>query len=166
MEDENEQVDALNQQEEADLDTAEPEETIEDVKARLAQAEEAKAKAEEIAENQRIRAEKAERKAKEPEAKPEAKSSRKDDTLTSMDTIALIGAKVTEKEDIDEVLDYAKLKGISVSEALQASVVKSILAEKAEQRQTAAATNTGNARRGTSKLSDEQIVANVAQGSS
>ncbi len=167
MDEEEEQVDALNQQEGADLDTAdeEQEETIDDVRARLTQAEEARLKAEEIAENQRIRAEKAERKAKEqPEAKPEAKPSREKDGLSSMDTIALIGAKVTEKEDIDEVLDYAKLKGLSISEALKAGVVKTILAEKAEQRQTAAATNTGAARRGTTKISDEQILANASQG--
>src|SRR5689334_10876051 len=42
--------------------------------------------------------------------------SQKQDGLSSMDTIALIGAQVTVKEDIDEVVDYAKLKNISVAD--------------------------------------------------
>ena len=168
MNEEEEQVDALNQQEEATLEIAEDvvgdEETIDDVRAMLAQAEEAKTKAEEIAENQRIRAEKAERIAKgKTEVKPEVRP-KANDVLSSMDTIAFISAGVTSKEDIDEVLDYAKLKNISPAEALQANVVKSILAEKVEQRRTAEATNTGAARRGTSKISDEQVLVNVAQG--
>ena len=99
------------------------------------------------------------------EPKAEVKQpSQKQDGLTTMDTIALINAKVTEKEDIDEVLDYAKLKGISVSEALKSTVVKTILSERVEQRRTAEATNTGTARRGSAQLSSEQILANASKG--
>lgn len=167
MKNKEEQVDASNQQEEVVLETTQDEpaeETIDDVKARLAQLEEAKAKAEEIAENQRIRAEKAERLAKaKSETKPEAKEA-KSEGLTSLDTIALINAKVTEKEDIDVVLRYAKNEGLSIQEALGDSVVKAILADKLEKRQTALATNTNGARRGTTQVSDEQILVNVSQG--
>ena len=81
-----------------------------------------------------------------------------------MDTIALIGAKVTEKEDIDEVVDYARLKGISIFEALATNVVKTILKDKAEQRASAEATNTGPARRGSAKLTDEQILEAASKG--
>ena len=101
------------------------------------------------------------------ERKPEVEAkqpSKKQDGLTTMDTIALINAKVTEKEDIDEVLDYARLKGISVGEALKTSVVKTILSEKAEQRKSAEVTNTGPARRGSTQLSSEQILANASKG--
>ncbi len=105
---------------------------------------------------------KAERIKKEEKAK--AEPSQKQDGFSQMDTIALIEAKVTKKEDIQEVADYAKLKNISIEEALSSDIVKTILRERTEQRATAAATNTGNARRGTSKLSDEQILENVAKG--
>lgn len=106
---------------------------------------------------------KAERLKKEEVAKVEAPS-QKQDGLSSMDTIALINAKVTEKEDIEEVMDYAKLKNIPISDALNANVVKTILKEKAENRATAEATNTGTARRGSTKPTDEQVLADAAKG--
>lgn len=90
--------------------------------------------------------------------------SEKQEGLSSMDTIALIGAKVTVKEDIDEVVDYARLKGITIEEALNTNVVKTILRDKAEQRQTAEATNTSTARRGSSRPSDETILDNASKG--
>jgi hypothetical protein len=106
-----------------------------------------------------------------PQKKPEVKSDPKptevaktNDGLTSMDAIVLMGAKVTEKEDIEFVAEYAQFKKISIADALKSSVVKSELAEKSEVRATAAATNTGNARRGTSKPTDEQIVNNASEG--
>jgi len=84
--------------------------------------------------------------------------------LTAMDTIALIGAKITEKDDVDFVADYAQFKKISVGEALKSGVVKSELAQRLEQRATAEATNTGPARRGSVKLSNEQILNDVYKG--
>jgi hypothetical protein len=115
------------------------------------------------------RAKKAEAEAKELKTKVKAPAqaeapSEKQDGLSSMDTIALIGAKVTEKEDIDEVVDYARLKGISVEEALKTNVVKTILKDKAEQRASAEATNTGPARRGSAKMTDEQILDAASKG--
>jgi len=136
----------------------EAEESVEDeidYKAKYEAEAEARKKAEEVAKNQKIRAEKAERK-----PKPEKEQTE----ITSLDTIALINAKVTVKEDIDEVLDYAKHKGISVSEALNTNVVKTILAQQAEFRAVAEATNTGTARRGTAQVSNETVLANAAQG--
>lgn len=103
-------------------------------------------------------------KAVKPEAEAKVEPSQKQDGITAMDAMALMGAKVTVKEDIDEVVDYAKFKGITVAEALNASAVKSILAERAEQRQTSDATNTGNARRGTTAPSSETILANASKG--
>jgi hypothetical protein len=124
-----------------------------------------------IAEDQRKRAEKAEKdlKAKLAEKPPvvqpkPAEVTPTNDGLTSMDAIVLMGAKVTEKEDIEFVAEYAQFKKISIADALKSNVVKSELAEKAEVRATAVATNTGNARRGTSKPTDEQIVNNASAG--
>lgn len=141
---------ALEVQEEVTEVEEVEEESIEDIRARLQ-------KAEQLAENQKIRAEKAERKAKEV-VKTEAPSS-----LTTKDMYALMTAKVAE-EDISDVEEYATLKGISVSEALKTGVVKSILAQKEEERRVAAGTNTGTTRRGTSKVTDDQLVDRARKG--
>lgn len=97
------------------------------------------------------------------ETKVETKPSEKQDGLMPKDLYALMEAKVPQ-DDVDVVTDYAAFKKITVAEALKSSVVKTELAERAEKRQTAEATNTGNARRGTSKPSDEQILANAEKG--
>lgn len=141
-----------------DLDTNPEEEVVEedvDVQKLLAD----KKKAEELAHNYKIRAEKAER-----EAKTKATQPAKDSSLSVHDAIALMTAKVTEAEDIKEVEDYAKFRGISVSEALKSSVVKTLLSERAEMRKTAQATNTGKARAGSATVSDDVILKNAAQG--
>lgn len=70
------------------------------------------------------------------------------DGFSQTDLIAIIKAEVPE-EDIQEVADYAKLKGISIKEALASDVVKSILKIKTEERQTAEATSTGSQKRTT-----------------
>ena len=93
------------------------------------------------------------------QARPQAKQD-----ISSIDVISLIGAGVTESEDIQEVVDYAKFKKISVAEALKSSVVKTTIAEKKEQRATAQATNTGATRRSSSKVSDDTLVSKAQKG--
>lgn len=127
-----------------------PEETLEEETDWKAEAEKQK----QIAENQKIRAEKAEKKYKEP-VKTEVKTDSKD--ISFKEQMALINAKVHE-DDIDEVLDYAKYKNISISEALKSNVIKSSLAEKEELRNTAEATNTGRTRSGNSKQSGDTLL--------
>lgn len=153
MDTQNDEETILNSQEESvDLDTTE-EETLDDVKSQLA-------KAQELANNYKIRAEKAERKGKEPEQKQVI---RKENDLSTMDIIALSKANL-EQEDVAEVLEYAKFKGISVQEALKSSVVKATIQEKNEMRNTALATNTGGSRRSTGKVSDETLLSNAKKG--
>lgn len=128
----------------------EEEETIEDVRAKLA-------KAEEIAENQKIRAEKAEKRGKtEKVEKPNEQS------LSTRDTLALMNAKVTD-EDVDEVLRVAKILGKSVSEALKDKTLQSILNERVDERNTAAATQTGKAHRGVTKTTGEDLLSKAEQ---
>lgn len=115
-----------------------------------------------IAENQRIRAEKAEKNAK--NAKPAIKQTQKVSDISGKDVIALTSAGVTESEDIDEVVEYANFRKISVSDALKHSVVKTLLAEKKEQRATAAATATGSQRRGSGKVSDQTLLEKASKG--
>ncbi len=94
--------------------------------------------------------------------KPETKA-RKSNELTQSDVIAIIKNNVDE-EDIPEIADFAKLKGITFSEALKSSIVKNILREKQEERSVAEATHTGASRKGATKVSDETLLANARAG--
>ncbi len=133
--------------------TPDVEETLEEVKARLV-------KTEELANNYKIRAEKAEKKG---DKKPEATVEKKVGDLSTKDIYVLMDAKVPQ-EDVDEVVDYARFKGISVAEALKTSTIKATLAERGEQRITANATNTGASRRGTSQQSGESLMEQARRG--
>jgi hypothetical protein len=123
------------------------------------------AKAEELAENYKIRAEKAERMAKAsridtpttPKQTPTAGE------LTTKDLYALIDAKVPEA-DIEEVREYAQLKHITIAEALKSNVVDTILKDNQEKRSTASASNVGGSKRGTGKTSDDVLLAKAAKG--
>lgn len=83
--------------------------------------------------------------------------------LSTKDTIAIMNAKVHE-EDIDEVVEYATFKKISVADALKSSVVKATLAERAEARKSAEATQTRTTPRANAKLSDDEIVKKAQKG--
>lgn len=95
---------------------------------------------------------------------PVAQPAEKQAELTAFDTIALIDAKVTHRDDIELVKEYAKFKGISIGDALNSSVMKAELSQQAETRRTADVTNTGGSKRTVSKVSDEVLLANARQG--
>lgn len=158
MEEENVVADNSNTAEEEVLETSQEESYEETSNESDNELQERLAKAEELANNYRIRAEKAERLAKgKTEAQP--KQSKEFDE----DTYALLEAKVP-REDITEVREYAQLKNISVAEALKSNIVKGILSEKAEQRNTALASHVGASRRSSSTTSEEQLVENARKG--
>jgi len=125
----------------------EDEEDVESLKAQLA-------KAKEYGENQKIRAEKAEK-------KPKVEST--NTNLSTTDLLALAKSNI-EEEDLDDVMEYAKFKNISIAEALKSNVIKATLTEKAEFRKTAQATNTGSTRKGTSLTSDERLLSDARAG--
>jgi len=137
--------------EEVSVDSQESDttESVEEMRERLAEEAEKRQKAETLANNYKIRAEKAEKAVKAPQEP-------KTEGLTSKDTIALINAKVHE-EDIDEVVEYARFKKISIADALKSSVVRASLSERSEQRSTAEATNTGRTR-GSARVSPEALL--------
>lgn len=83
--------------------------------------------------------------------------------LSQKDLYAMVKADVSE-EDFDEVVEFAKFKKISVSEALKLPVLKTILSDKSEQRKSALATSTGSSRRSNAKLSDEALLENANKG--
>lgn len=121
-------------------------------------------KAEELASNYKIRAEKAERNSKElKRSTVDTKEAPKAAAMSVQDYLALSKANIHE-DDISEVEEWARFKGMSISQALKTSTVKSILSEKEEFRKTASASNTGAARRGQVKPSPESILTKARAG--
>ena len=94
-------------------------------------------KLKELANNYKIRAEKAEKMLK------ENKQTTSTPNLSVKDLTALVKANVNE-DDYDDIFDYAKLKKISVAEALRTPIIQTLLSEKEESRKTAQATATGS----------------------
>lgn len=86
----------------------------------------------------------------------------KSNELSTIDVIALSKSNI-DTEDIEDVIEYAKFKKISVAEAIKSNVVKTILADKMEMRKVASATNTGSTRRNNA-LTDAQIISNADKG--
>lgn len=76
--------------------------------------------------------------------------------LAPKDLLALTKADIS-VDDFDEVQDYARYKNISIAEALSHNTLKSILAERAEERRTAQATQTRSART-TAKNTGEDLL--------
>lgn len=103
------------------------------------------------------------KKPKTEEKKQDSTTKDSKDNLTQADLYTLIKANVPE-EDLDEVIEYATLKKISVAEALKSNVVKNILATNAETRKVADGTNTDGGKRGNAKLSDTALLANADKG--
>lgn len=129
-------------------------ESIEEYKARLA-------KAETLAHNYKIRAEKAEKAAKEAQPKGNATAQ---PVTPAIDDQTLARIYGIHEDDFQEVKDMAAFKNISIADALKLGATKAILAERAEFRKTAEVSNTGNARRGATKVSDTTVLADLAKG--
>lgn len=118
-------------------------------------------KAEEVANNYKTRAEKAETALK---AKGDAGTPKTpENEIGYREAMALTRANVAD-EDVDTVIRWAKFNGVPVTEALKDPVMQTTLKTREEQRKTAAATNTGPAKRGSAKLSDEEIVERAERG--
>lgn len=81
---------------------------------------------------------------------------REEPALSAKDLLALQGASVSE-DDLDEVIDFARYKKVSISEALKTQTLKTILAERAEERRTAQATETKSPR-GIAKQTGEDLL--------
>lgn len=137
---------ALNANENTEVTVEETqEESVEEIKARLA-------KAEELAGNYKVRAEKAEKLAKTVKTEPKQESG-----VSTKDLYALSKANVAE-EDISEIEEFAKFKRISISEALKSPTMKAILKEKEENRTVNNASNVGTTKRSSSKVSDDVLM--------
>jgi hypothetical protein len=154
---ENDENQNQNDDDQNDDNTDDSEETVDSLKEELAKAKKAY-------EDQKRRAEKAEGKSSENKdnKKVEFKKNTKADDLSPKDLYALMENKVP-KEDVDDVVRYARFQKTSVDEALESDFVKRLLADKAEKRATARATNIGNSRRGSGKVSEQALLQKASQ---
>lgn len=129
-----------------------------------------KVKADELAGNYKTRAEKAEGKKKE---KPDGEegdggkapkdTAEEGQQLSQKDWLLLAKADV-HQDDVDDIVEYAAFKKISIAEALKSSTIKAILADKAEARKTADATAKKSARPSGQKPSDDQVLQKARDG--
>lgn len=98
------------------------------------------------------------------EDQPRSKKSKEEkSTLTPKDLYVLMKNDIDE-EDIPDVEDYARARKITIKEALKSPVLKGILSEKKEIRETAAATHRGSSKRGSTKLTDEKLLSDAKKG--
>ena len=96
--------------------------------------------------------------------KSETKAPKIDGKLSTFDMLALQKADIETEEDLDEVVRWADYNKISVAEALKSNILKATLAEKAEERKSAMAVNTGTGRRSSGAVSDERLLADAKKG--
>lgn len=116
-----------------------------------------------VALEEKAKREKAEQTIIKAKQKPKAPAVANASGLSATDLIALTKANL-EETDLDDVLDYASYKKITVAEALRSSVVKATLAENAEKRKSSIAVNNGSGRRATNGTSEDQLLANARAG--
>lgn len=83
--------------------------------------------------------------------------------LSTKDAITLMRADVHE-EDIDEVVNYAKYRNISISEALKDSTMQTIIANRKEERDTAAATSVRKGKPTGAQKTDAQVLEEARTG--
>lgn len=114
-----------------------------------------------VAEERQIELDKAQRAIMKNKEKPA--TTQKTDGLSTFDVIAIARANI-ENEDLDLVTKYSKMENISIAEALKSDVLKAILADKAEKRQSANATHTGSARRATAVVSEDKLLEEAKSG--
>lgn len=136
--------------------TEEPTDNVETLKEELE-------KAKEYGKNQKIRAEKAEKKAKDVEPPKEDPEPSKDDSLSQTDVISIVRSNIDD-DDIPYVQKFANMEGISVTEALKSDDLKELLSNRSEKRKVASATNVDTARATSHKVSDETLIANAEKG--
>jgi len=110
----------------------------------------------ELAENYKVRAEKAEK------GKTKPQESKEQD-LSTKDLYSLMQAKVAE-EDVDDVVKSAKLLNKTIPEALKDPVVQAILKQNEDYRKTAQAQNTGKSKAGIKTVTSDEIVKNANEG--
>src|SRR3990167_1293662 len=144
-----------------DMSEEDQAQAIADKKTELIDAE--YSKAEELANNQKIRAEKAEALAKQLKIKPEEKpeTPKTPEALSLKDIRAL---QDVHDDDVDKLVSYANFLGVDIATAKKTPEMQTLLSTKEEERKTAEATNTGGGKRTTSKNTPEAILERAEAG--
>lgn len=148
MENEEVQLEDSNQAEEQSTSETEEVETIE--------ANPELTKAQELARNQKIRAEKAERELK--LLKAQGMNKEEVETPKGLSLSDVRALNKVHDEDVERVEKFAKAEGVSIAEAMKNEDLQAILGRRDELRKTAAATVTSGSRRGAQTSTPEQIV--------
>lgn len=120
-------------------------------------------KQEELASNYKTRAEKAEDEVKTLKPKPKEPLAPAEEVLSEKDRMALYKADV-HLDDLDEVIQAAKVLKLPLHEALSNDIVKGIIAKKAEHRKTAEAANTRTQRPASKEPTDDQVQDDLSKG--
>jgi len=105
---------------------------------------------------------------KKAETKVETKVETKEEATVHSQDISqkdylLLAKSNVDLEDVDEVIDFAKYRKISIAEALQNTTLKAILSDSKEKRQTALATQTSGTRK-TNSPSFEALTEKAKKG--
>ena len=116
-------------------------------------------KANKIADNQRIRAEKAERELK--QVKSQVLPEKTPQPMSLQDIRAL---QDIHDEQVESIVDYAKFKGVSILEAKKTPEMQALIKSGEEARAAAAAINVDKTGRGSTAPTDEDILALDAKG--
>jgi hypothetical protein len=160
----------MDNQESLNLEGEQEASNLDEQRAQEPVGEDELVKAKELAKNYKIRAEKAEKelksfKEKETPKKPLENEAPKNFSIKDLKTFKDLRAlQDVHDDDVEELIDYANRKGISISEAKDKSFVKSFLKEQEEIRQTAQATSTGSSKRTSSKMSDDILLEKAEKG--
>lgn len=133
---------------EAEIEENESEQDI-DLKARIAELEK---------ENKTLKVQKA--KIKEKKAAPVEQEKAE---LSQKELYSLMQNNVHE-DDIDQVVDYAQARKISVQEALQSGTIKAILKENQELRKTQELSNTGTTRKSSAEKDADTLIQKARKG--
>lgn len=97
------------------------------------------------------------------EVKPDVKQEPLQE-LSAKDALLLSKADI-DLDDVDEVVDFAKYRKITIAEAIKNPTLRAIIADRKEERNTALATQTSNARKSTTP-SNEVLLEKAERGES
>lgn len=120
-------------------------------------------KAEEIAKNQRIRAEKAEKELKALKGSKTEKETPKND-LSGMSLKDIRALQNVHDDDVEKVEKWAKSEGITIAEAVKDPMMQTFFKTRNEERATADAASTGAQKKRSRGSSDDEIMGDIEKG--
>ena len=153
---------SLEEMSDEDKETAISEKRSELIKAEADALEQAKIKAEEIAKNQKIRAEKAEQEAKKNKPVEGEEPPKKDESGVSLKDVRAL--QNVHDDDVDFVVNWAKANNMEIAEAIKSKDVQYVLEGHKEERKTADTTSVESGGKRPSKASAEDLLSKAQQG--